>query len=407
MKKFIAFTSIFLFIGITLAGVIPDPASAQNAYNCKKEGQRCGNPGPGEDDCCESGTVCSDEGWRVVTKSCKRKNPNSCRKLGEKCGNPGWGDDYCCSDGSICTDDGQGVLKYCKSNDCKNEGEKCGNPGYGKDFCCKAGFECSDDGKGMSKTCKPTTDTIPTLPPSLEGPCAGTIEKDGKCNGFYTGLGDVSTEPAKFISSLFRILLAGSGAIALLLIIRAGYKIMTSEGKPEAVQEGRERLIAAIVGLLFLIFALVFLQVIGVDILKIPGITGGPTAPGTLDNSASPVSYAQCRDVLRNGSSGRCVKSIQQILGVDPADGNYDQKTEDAVRKYQTENGLFSDGVVGPCTLGSIGGYTVDPICKDPLDETALRKFQTEKGLVVDGQFGSCTWEALIGKPIPENCKRK
>ncbi|MEO6130231.1 MAG: peptidoglycan-binding protein, partial [Saprospiraceae bacterium] len=280
---------------------------------------------------------------------------------------------------------------------------------------CKPGLECegikSNTGplKGNNTTsgkCVSPLDSASNPPPGGPGPCPIGFSENGKCTGFQTGLGIIATEPAKFISSLFRILLAGSGAIALLLIIRAGFKIMTSEGKPEAIQEGREKLIAAIVGLLFLIFALVFLQVIGVDILKIPGITGGPTEPGTLDKSTSPVSYAQCRDVLRNGSSGRCVKSIQQIIGVDPADGNYDQSTEDAVRKYQSENGLFPDGVVGPCTLGSMGGYTVDQICKGPLDEPTLRKFQTEQGLVVDGQFGSCTWEALIGKPIFDNCKR-
>ncbi len=49
---------------------------------------------------------------------------------------------------------------------------------------------------------------------------------------------------------------------------------MTSQGKPETLQQGRDQLIAAIVGLLFLIFSFVLLQTIGVDILKLPGIKG-------------------------------------------------------------------------------------------------------------------------------------
>jgi hypothetical protein len=85
-----------------------------------------------------------------------------------------------------------------------------------------------------------------------------------------TVFGDVSTDPAGFIVKIFAILLSLSGGIALLLIIRAGYSIMTSQGKPEQLQQGREQLIAAIVGLIFLIFSFVLLQLIGIDILKIP-----------------------------------------------------------------------------------------------------------------------------------------
>jgi cell division protein FtsX len=66
-------------------------------------------------------------------------------------------------------------------------------------------------------------------------------------------------------------LLGLAGGIAVILIIIAGYRLMASQGNPEAVQAAREQIISAIVGLVFVIFSLVILQVIGVDILKIPG----------------------------------------------------------------------------------------------------------------------------------------
>lgn len=91
------------------------------------------------------------------------------------------------------------------------------------------------------------------------------------CKSFDTGLGEIKTDSAGFIKSVFGVILAASGGIALLLIIRAGYKIMTSRGNPEAIKEGRDQLIAAIVGLMFLIFSFVLLQLIGIDILRIPG----------------------------------------------------------------------------------------------------------------------------------------
>ncbi|MDP3941304.1 MAG: pilin [bacterium] len=91
-----------------------------------------------------------------------------------------------------------------------------------------------------------------------------------RCTGVATPFGMLSTEPSGLVSDVLGYLLSISGMIALLLIIRSGYQIMTSSGNPEAIQEARERLTSAIVGLLFIIFSLVILQVVGVDILHIP-----------------------------------------------------------------------------------------------------------------------------------------
>ena len=43
-----------------------------------------------------------------------------------------------------------------------------------------------------------------------------------------------------------------------------------SRGNPDKVNDAKEQLTAAIVGLLFIIFSLVFLEFIGLDILGIP-----------------------------------------------------------------------------------------------------------------------------------------
>ncbi len=96
----------------------------------------------------------------------------------------------------------------------------------------------------------------------------------GKCLSIDTGLGiTLGTDAASFIKSLFGVLLSLSGGIALILIILSGYKIILARGNPEKMQGAKESLTAAIVGLLFIIFSLVILQVIGVDILKIPGFS--------------------------------------------------------------------------------------------------------------------------------------
>ncbi|MDP2585531.1 MAG: hypothetical protein Q8P29_01485 [Candidatus Levybacteria bacterium] len=102
-------------------------------------------------------------------------------------------------------------------------------------------------------------------------PCTKTV--DGNCVAvdIETAIGTINTDPAKFTTFIYSVVLGLSGGIALVLIIIAGYKFMASQGNPEAIKSATEGLTSAVIGLLFIIFAFVILQVIGVDILRIPG----------------------------------------------------------------------------------------------------------------------------------------
>lgn len=126
---------------------------------------------------------------------------------------------------------------------------------------------------------------FPTSGPPLPQHCAQWVDlqgnkiskqdavdkKDIRCIAVATAVGDVATDPFDFVKKLMSILLSLAGGIAVILIIISGYKFMASQGNPEAVQAAREQLTSAIVGFLFIIFSLVILQVVGVDILRIPG----------------------------------------------------------------------------------------------------------------------------------------
>lgn len=105
-----------------------------------------------------------------------------------------------------------------------------------------------------------------TPPPS---PTGGEPCPSGNCR---TGLGiDIPTKPDKFVTAFFAILLSLSGGVALMIIMISGYRMMASKGNPEKIEGARETLISAITGLLFTIFSMVALQVIGYNILRIPG----------------------------------------------------------------------------------------------------------------------------------------
>lgn len=96
--------------------------------------------------------------------------------------------------------------------------------------------------------------------------------KDGKCD---TGLGIKFSvdKPQAFINDLFKFALMIAGAAAILILIYAGYIYMTSAGDKTKIQAARETITSAIAGLLFLIFSITILEIIGVDILAIPGFS--------------------------------------------------------------------------------------------------------------------------------------
>ena len=86
-----------------------------------------------------------------------------------------------------------------------------------------------------------------------------------------TAIGDFNTDPESFARSVLALFLSLAGGILLILIIINGYKFMTSQGDPEKIKDAREGIIAAIAGILLIIFALAILRLITVDIIGIPG----------------------------------------------------------------------------------------------------------------------------------------
>jgi len=87
-----------------------------------------------------------------------------------------------------------------------------------------------------------------------------------------TALGCIPTDPQTFIQAFFKWALPLAGLAAFILIIFGAISHITSAGNPEQQQKAKEMISAAITGLLLIIFSVVILQIIGVDILKLPGL---------------------------------------------------------------------------------------------------------------------------------------
>lgn len=89
--------------------------------------------------------------------------------------------------------------------------------------------------------------------------------------GIWTAIGCLPTNYSKLISEkIFPIGLGLAGGIAFLYFIYGCFLILTSMGNAEKVQQGKQIIVSALSGLLFIIFSVFILKVIGVDILQLP-----------------------------------------------------------------------------------------------------------------------------------------
>lgn len=89
----------------------------------------------------------------------------------------------------------------------------------------------------------------------------------------YTDFGCFPGDPIGFAQKFYGVGLAFVAGIALLALIIGGYSIMTSRGEPQKVNAGKSWIFYAIAGLLLAIFGYVFIEVVVVDILKVPGFS--------------------------------------------------------------------------------------------------------------------------------------
>ncbi len=96
-------------------------------------------------------------------------------------------------------------------------------------------------------------------------------------NSINTAIGCIPiNDTDELIGFILRWAIGIGGGIAFLLIILAGFQIMTSAGNPDRLKAGQELMTSAIAGLMLLIFSVFILKIIGVDILKLPGFGVSP-----------------------------------------------------------------------------------------------------------------------------------
>lgn len=99
--------------------------------------------------------------------------------------------------------------------------------------------------------------------PNLQGGCADDT--------ISTALGCIPFSTEGFIRTIMPLVLGLAGAAALILLLYGFFLLATSAGIPDKVKAGQEVITSAVGGLIFIIFSVILLNLLGVQILNIPG----------------------------------------------------------------------------------------------------------------------------------------
>ena len=200
---------------------------------CKKDNAICAAPG----ECC-SGT-CND-----TTRRCTPSAESDAAR-GQTCGGPG----LFCTYGSGC----------CPGLQCDGPSGRC---------CAPNGSDCSSAGECCSKNCveggggvfRCSAQPAPPPPPiPVPDDAVRLLEPIGGMS-FVSG-GGIGVLMA-YIAGIWPWLVGIGFGVALLQVIFAGYEIMMSGGSPALREQGKQRILWSIIGMLMLLSAAAILNLI-------------------------------------------------------------------------------------------------------------------------------------------------
>jgi len=91
-----------------------------------------------------------------------------------------------------------------------------------------------------------------------------------------TAIGCISTKAdasGGFFGSIMKVVVGLGGGLALVLMLYGVFIVTTSAGIPDKLKEGSEIITSAIAGLIFILLSVVLLNLIGINILGLPGLS--------------------------------------------------------------------------------------------------------------------------------------
>ncbi len=81
-----------------------------------------------------------------------------------------------------------------------------------------------------------------------------------------TAIGPIAADPREFVGRILIIATGLAGGIALIFMVIGSIKVLTSSGDQQKLNTGKDQIVAAAAGLLFLLFSVLILRFIGVQL---------------------------------------------------------------------------------------------------------------------------------------------
>ena len=94
-------------------------------------------------------------------------------------------------------------------------------------------------------------------------------------SGVQTAIGCISTSAegsGGFFEAILRVFVGIGGGLALCLMLYGVFIVTTSAGIPDKLKEGSEIITSTIAGLIFILLSVFLLNLIGINILGLPGL---------------------------------------------------------------------------------------------------------------------------------------
>jgi hypothetical protein len=173
---------------------------------------------------------------------------------------------------------------YSVPNTIFDDGADCGNGGP---------TDCDNNGLGACIILQSDPTVVPPSSPTLcnnnEVCSRGGLAPDGRplyacvpskadviaCSDdpnsqcVNSAFGPIHIDPIGFILQFSTLGIGTGSGIAFIMLAYGAYKLVTSQGNPDAINAAKEIITAAIIGLVFMILGVSILQVIGFDILNL------------------------------------------------------------------------------------------------------------------------------------------
>ncbi len=86
-----------------------------------------------------------------------------------------------------------------------------------------------------------------------------------------TELGCVPSDPMRFAQFIYNFGLGLVGVVSFMFLLYGSYVLTVSRARPEEVNKGKDYIHYSIVGLVFAVLGILFVKIVIVQILQIPG----------------------------------------------------------------------------------------------------------------------------------------